>query len=353
MRLSSLSLQRALNARARTCRPRLAARRAAWPSALVCIALLGWCAAPARAADVLEIPSSCGSQSELTREVDALRASADTQPPARPEVRLAAQGDEYVLQVALPDGVRTLRDHDCRALFRAAIVIAALGQERAADALLDARTETQTAPPPPDPAAVLAAPPLVATPAGNPTPHAEPTVAAAPQRPAPRARPDAQAHAFGQVELAYGVVPAFSAALSLGVAWRRGLWGFRAWYGYLTPRTHEQAEQAVRIQGLDVALSLELVPLEWLSVGLGADLFCLRGQGLGVNNARVDWTVQPAPHLALRARVLSRGRLGLELTGRALWSPKPSSFALAGGDDLYTAAQFGFQAGLALRVQFL
>lgn len=338
MRISSLSPQRASSI----------------ACAAVCSALLALCGAPARAADVLEIPSSCGSASELTREVDALRASAET-PPPRPEVRLAPEGDEYVLQVALPDGVRTLRDHDCRALFRAAIVIAALGQERAADALLDARAEAPAATPTPNPAAgALAAPPLVVPASSSAPPKSKPpTVAPAARRSAPKPRPDAQAHAFAQAELAYGVEPAFSAALSLGVSWRRGLWGFRAWYGYLTPRTHEQGDQGVRVQGLDAALSFELVPLEWLTLGLGADLFCLRGQGLDVSNPRVDWTVQPAPHLALRARVLQRGRIGLELTGRALWSPKPSSFALAGGDDLYTAAHFGFQLGLALRVQFL
>ncbi|HEX6244157.1 MAG TPA: hypothetical protein VFZ61_24745, partial [Polyangiales bacterium] len=69
---------------------------------LCAIALL---ARHADAEDVLQIPASCGSPSELTREIDALRTreAADS---ARPDVRLAPGSDGYVLQIDLPEGTR-------------------------------------------------------------------------------------------------------------------------------------------------------------------------------------------------------------------------------------------------------
>jgi hypothetical protein len=176
-----------------------------------------------------------------------------------------------------------------------------------------------------------------------------------PERPAQRTQPPApqRADAFVQAELAYGVVPALSAALSAGFAWQRGRWGLRLALGYLTPRSEERSGQGVRIQALDASLSAEFSPLSWLHVALGADLFLLRGRGVGVRNPRVDWTAQPAPQLGLRARLWQRGRFALGLTGRALWSPQPSRFGLRGGGAVYAAERFAFQLGLAASLQFL
>jgi hypothetical protein len=323
--------------------------------ALLALAL-GGAAAPCRARDVLEIPPSCGSESELVREIDALRSDAPQSLAPRPEVQLTPEADAYVLRITLPDGARTLRDRDCRALFRAAIVIAALGHEPEG-ALAAEHSAAPSQPAPPEVTAPMrpsAPPPPVARAAA---PASASTQARTPPRPvaarSARAAPPTHVDAFAQVEAAYGTVPAWSAALAAGASVRRGLWGGRIWFGYLTPRTHSHEQQSLRIQGLDLGLSLELAPLSRLAVGLGADLFFLRGQGLEVTNPSVDWTVQPALHLGLRVRVFSRARLGLELTGRALWSPQPSSFALSGGDTLYTSEAFAFQLGLAGSFQFL
>jgi hypothetical protein len=337
-----------------------------------CLALLlscglAWFCAPvlAHAADVLEIPESCGSASELTREVSLLRADSLRPDAARPEVQLRQQGDEFVLQVVLPQGTRTLRDTDCRALFRAAIVIAALGHESSAEGVLaqssaeavleqSSAEAVQRAPEPvpaasaPSPAQVLAAPPRA-------------PASALPERtrdkppPARRRTPPGPARAYVslQAELAYGVVPALSAALSAGLSWQRGLWGTRLVLGYLTPRTAEDGDQGVRIQALNASLSAEVIPLSWLHVALGLDLFVLSGRGVGVRNSRTDWTAQPAPHLGLRALVWQRDWFGLSLTSRALWSPQPSRFGLSGGGTLYAAEHFAFQLGLAASLQFL
>lgn len=335
-------------------RAALHARKFRVPAALGLLWL--WLAGAARAEDVLDIPPSCGSQSELTREIDALRAREASDAP-RPEVRLAPEQAGYVLEIALPEGTRTLRDPDCRALFRAAIVIAALGHEWGVGS-----TDASSSPPEVHPSSAPAPAP-VATPSPTvPSAATSPPTAAPPSsrrrsRPRVSTRSSAteaqQGTAFLQVEVTHGVVPAWSAALSAGAAWRRGLWGVRGWFGYLTPNTEREGQAEVHIQALDLAASLELWPLQGLGLGLGAELFLLRGQGLGVSRSRVDWTAQPAPHLALRARIW-RGTRGLvELTGRAVWSPQPSRFRLESGDTLYRAEAFAFQLGLAGSLQFL
>jgi hypothetical protein len=312
----------------------------------------------AHAEDVLQIPPSCGSGSELAREVDALRAREAPGTP-RPDVRLAPSdgGDRgYVLEIDLPEGTRTLRDPDCRALFRAAIVIAALGHELP--------VEGEAAAAPASSAVPIAAPALTQPPpAAAPRPSSSPTPVqpreadgrGPRERRAGASRPRAQAEgsAFFQIEAAHGVVPSWSAALSAGAAWRRGLWGMRGWFGYLTPNSAHSEDAAVRIQALDLAVGAELWPLRRLGLGLGADLFFLRGQGVNVQGARVDWTVQPAPHLAVRAKLWAGSRGALELTGRAVWSPQPSRFRLENGGTVYEAEAFAFQLGLAGSLQFL
>jgi hypothetical protein len=340
----------------------------------VCALLLGWtlCTLAPRAAhadDVLEIPPECGSASELTREIDALRASTThlRGGGVHPQVQLTRDGDGFVLRVALPEGARTLRDADCRALFRAAIVISALGHESSAQAVL-AEEQRASAEPAPTPTRTSTAESLSPPPRqdrkapldGEASDARASSVQRAPSRP-PRLRiraargprPPPSAHAFVQAELAYGVVPALSAALQAGASFQRGLWGVRLSLGYLTPRTQERDGRGVRIQALDAGLSLELVPLRWLYLGLGVDLFVLRGRGVSVRNPRADWVAQQAPHVSLRAVFWQRGSFGLALCARALWSPKPSAFRLNEGGTLYMAERFGFQAGLAGSFQFL
>jgi hypothetical protein len=354
--------------------PRCSPQRLGAVAALVrvCALLLGsLCAlAPraARAEDVLEIPPECGSVGELTREIDALRAtSTHLRGGTHPEVQLERQGDGFVLHVALPEGARTLRDRDCRALFRAAIVIAALGHESSAHAVLQEEQRAAAAPASPQTptssAESLSPPPpgdRKSAPESETSDQREPPLVRS-SSPAPRLRirtargprPPPSAHAFVQAELAYGVVPALSAALQAGASFQRGLWGVRLTVGYLTPRTQERDGRGVRIQALEAGLSFELIPVRWLYVGLGVELFVLRGRGVSVRNSRADWTAQQAPHVSLRALVWQRGGFGLALCGRALWSPKPSVFGLNDGGALYTAERFAFQAGLAGSVQFL
>ena len=299
---------------------------------------------PAHAQDELTIPESCGSQRELEREVDALRRSdAHSVRVARPSIRLGAEGDGYRLDVRFADGERrALRDTDCRALFRAAIVIAALGHAPPGETLTSETPHPATAPPLPSKPSAAATEPARRT---------QP-----PQGSEDSARTEVPVRSGSVLlssELAYGVVPAWSAALSAGLALARGRWGARVTLGYQTPRTHRAATGGVRVQGVSAGLTLEARPVRWLWLGPGAELFLLYGRGVDFPKAHGDWASQPALHLAARAALFTRGAFTLMFSARGLWAPQPSSFSVVSGPTLYRARHFGFQAGLSFGFQIL
>jgi hypothetical protein len=115
------------------------------------------------------VPDGCGSLAEFRREIARLTGSpaADDVPRSLLIEALEAGRQGYSLQLVLGDEVRTLRDLDCRVLFRSAVVIAAAAQGEGATAA------------PADGAASAAAPPVPAAPPANPVP-----VAVAPAAPA-------------------------------------------------------------------------------------------------------------------------------------------------------------------------
>ena len=99
------------------------------------VALLLAIALPCRGEDVIEIAPECGSRAELEQAVAELMGAHGGARGAhgeKPDVRIARDGDGYLLEVGLPDGAaRSLRDGDCKALFRAAVLIAAIGRDAA------------------------------------------------------------------------------------------------------------------------------------------------------------------------------------------------------------------------------
>src|SRR5688500_11690765 len=86
---------------------------------------------PSWAAASLRVPAECGSEAEFERET---RARLDREVPALPTVvAIERTGDGYLLRMRVGDELRQLRDHDCRELFRAAVVVAvatAMSQSR-------------------------------------------------------------------------------------------------------------------------------------------------------------------------------------------------------------------------------
>jgi hypothetical protein len=318
-------------------------------------------AAPlARAEDVLEIPEPCGSASELAREINALRATSRSAAVGqRPDVHITQDASGYVLSVELPDGRRMLRDTDCRALFRAAIVIAALGHESSIENVLGAVAQDGAAEPAPSQAP--AAPPQL-EPVQAATPRAVAQVRK-PERRRPRAvRGDDRllyprklsARALVRAELSYGVVPPLSGLFGLGIALEYAHFAGRATFSYLgPPGSHEDGQEGVRVDALSGSLTLEYVVLPYLRPGLGADFYALHGRGSGGLAPTSAWATQGTLHAGLALRVLQRSAFWLEFSARALWAPKPASFLMQGRSPVYSTSPWGLSAGIHAGYQFL
>jgi hypothetical protein len=321
----------------------------------------------ARAEDVLEIPESCGSHSELTREIDALRASSRSPHGAeRPAVQLVRDGTGYALTVELADGRRVLRDPDCRALFRAAIVIAALGHESSVENVLDASEAQPAAPTPVAPVPALvpvaqAARPPAREEAASSVQAEEAARVSRAQRRARRRADELRlyprklsARALLRAELAYGLLPELNGVFGLGIALEYGRFSARAEFAYQgPPSTQTDGEEGVSVDALSGSLTLELVALPWLRPGIGVDFAGLRGRGKGGRSPQTDWATQPLLHAGLSARFFQRAAFWLEFSARALWAPEPVSFLMSGRPPLYTVSAWGLSGGIAAGYQFL
>jgi hypothetical protein len=139
---------------------------AAW---LVCLTL----AAPAALAQSrVTVPDGCGSEDEYHNELQRLTgASASDAGAASVSIEPLVEGG-YELRLTLGDEQRTLRDPDCRVLWRSAIVIVAAAS----------RSRAEIAPPAAPPAA--AEPPAPAPPPPSPAPPSQVTTPPAPSAPA-------------------------------------------------------------------------------------------------------------------------------------------------------------------------
>ena len=320
----------------------------------------------ARAEDVLEIPEQCGSRTELEREIDALQASnVARRALPRPDVQLRPDGDAYMLEIALPEGRRLLRDSDCRALFRAAIVIAALGLEGSAESVLRAADAARAEPARPEPGRGVSKPPderstqsvrATSDPAARTSGVRRATMRAmirsTPSDDAPSARTRVM-RVLLRADAAYGPTPGVSALVGAGLALEYARFSGRLLLGYQTPSTHRAGSEGVRVDALSAALSVELVLLSWLRAGVGADFFALRGRGLGGGATRTGWATEPTLHAGLSFRVLALGPVWLELCGRVLWAPEPVSFLFRGRSAVYRTPSFAGQGGIVASYQFL
>lgn len=273
----------------------------------------------ARADSELAIPESCGTREELARELDTLLPD---QP--HPDVRMQPDDEEgYLLEVDLPSGLRRLYDVDCRSLFRAAVVIAGLEGARPAPA-------PPAAPPPPPR-------------------NTEPDEVIPALRPVPTPEP-AYYMPYVWAALGYGLVPAEDAVVGLGIAARHGWLAGRIVFAYATPRTHVEAGQSLRIQALSASATVELPVTDWFHPGVGLDYHALHGEGEAVARARDDWATLLTLHASLVLRIARLGPVQLEGVVRGQYAPQPARFRLSDRSTVYSSAQFGLQAGLALGV---
>lgn len=315
----------------------------------LCLLLLFLVVSPhARADGELAIPESCGTRGELAREANAMRAPSSA---PLPPTRMRLDGQLYVLEVDLPEGRRTLRDSDCRALFRAAILISALGEGALAEQPQPAES--------PRPALLTSTPPppRVNDPSGRrlrePDDDTAPAPAPAATREAARSSP---LHVAGLVRASgvYGVVPKLGAELGLGAELARGRFRARLGFSMLTPSTSAREQGiAVRVYGVGAHLAAGARVSAWLELALGADLEALHGRARGALRDRPGWTALPLLHAELSLRLLERGRVRLELPLAALFAPARSRFLIEGRGPVYTSERVGFRAGLRASLLFL
>jgi hypothetical protein len=218
--------------------------------------------ASASAQDRVEVPSGCGSEGELraglARLLGAERA-ADAAPERLQIVKTDA-GD-YALVLELAGESRELRDADCRALFNAAVIVAAV--------TIDPSVQVPEA-----------------APAAEPTPAPEPPAAQPPPAPDRFEPPRESPSIRGEVALGGGAViallPALAPSLELSGALAYGDFGLALAARYLAPAQESiGGTHAVEVQGLGARLAAfyEPAPFVRFSAGVAADR--LHGKGLG------------------------------------------------------------------------
>jgi hypothetical protein len=267
---------------------------------------------------------------------------------SRPSVRMWPDDGGYRLEVDLPEGTRSLRDGDCRALFRAAIVIAALGEQAPAPApnALPAGTrlaERLSAPSPSASSEALRDRTNDASFAAANTPAAAPT----------RNRAPLEGETVAAAAVHVGLTPVASAWVAAGAELGRERWRVRLLLGYLTPSASERRMgAAVRVDGVGASLAADYRALRWLTLTGGADLTLLHGKGLGALVARSDWTSVPGLHAGLSLQLFESARFRLELPVILLLSLARSRFLVSGRGPLHRTETFGFRGGIQGSVQF-
>jgi hypothetical protein len=321
-------------------------------SLLLALALTGPRAAHAQ--DRLEVPAACATSAELESELTKLLG--DPAVGARPYVKLDTLGEAgYRLEVETSHGLRSLRDPDCRVLFRAAVLIVALEVSEARGQPLDPASI-------PTEAAAASAPPATTT-VTLPRPSTpEPKL----ERASRQATPAGTWLGFlgGRAGVALGPVPGLSLSLGLDLLLarerpatpaRRGRWGLRLQARYLLPREHQnRLEQGVRVDAFGASCLLSYEPLP--AIGLAGGLHGLGLRGVGAANLErqltdIAWLWGPRAELAWR---FWRGqRLTLELALAGLYFVDRARFQVRDGGLVYKSPHWAAEAVLGVQWRFL
>lgn len=353
-----------------------------WSAGLLCLTLLG----PARSAlaeSRISVPDGCGSEKEFSSEIERL-TGAPASEAAASSLRIEPRGEGgYELRLALGDEVRTLRDPECRVLWRSALVIVAAAStsppatpsEPPAAAPSPAREApsrsleriTPAAPARARALARAAGPgELARAHAGSsgaararspesrsrrlarPRPElAKPALGTAVDAPAVSEQPSAAPHwglAAG-AGMSGGVVPGLGPALELSAQLEVLPWSTVLSVRYWPERSEVVGGRGVDVSGfggrgavlfraapaVDVLAGLELMRL----VGTGA-------QGVSGRNADAAW--QLAPTLGINWLVHDFGHLRIELGVAGRVSLQRPRFVVTGYGDLYRAPALGGDA---------
>jgi hypothetical protein len=252
--------------------------------------------------------------------------SAERALPDRLRIARAQDGD-YALVLEQRGESRTLRDPDCRTLFKTAVVVAAAAVDPAlleqVPAARGADAPTRAAPPKPK----------------NRTPSPPATADE------PRAHVPWRAGAAVGVGAALALLPRASPLLELSGTLARGAFGVALCARYLTSadeRLDDGDEYGVSVHGFGARLAALYDPAEFARLQAGVALDRYSGRGLGSAIDEVSGS-GVALALVLEAAVIplrvGHARLSLAISGQyALVRP---SFEITGRGEVYRPPPFG------------
>jgi hypothetical protein len=357
-----------------------------WSAWLLCLTLLE-VARLASAEGQISVPAGCGSEEEYRSDIERLTgAPASAAAPASVSIERLGEA-EYVLHLGLGDEQRTLRDPECRVLWRSALVIVAAAS-RAPTATPPAAPAPSVAEPPapavPNPGAASTTPPPARPvaparePVGVSSPAAsspEPARAPRPRRvarprrtripSAPAARPGSVPEvdaAAGSTQpsmtagalgwglaagagVSGGVVPGLGPALELSALLEVVPWATALSVRYWPARSEVVGGRGVDVSALGGRAAVLFRAAPALDVLAGLELMRLVGTGAaGVSGRNADTAWQLAPTLGVNwfAWDIQYLRIELGVAGRvSLQRPR---FVVTGFGDLYRAPALGGDA---------
>jgi hypothetical protein len=269
----------------------------------------------------VDAPPGCGSEAELRAELTRLLgADAARAEPLLLQIRTPMREDaEYALELEVHGERRTLRDRDCRALFKAALVMAASVVE---------------------PSRVQAV-----TPDKERAPeHAPASTAAQPARES-SAKLAWRAHVDAGAGVAFGVVPAPAPRFELSGGVEHGAFGALLGLQYSTPEEKRVGDgHGVRAWALGGRVAATFAPVSLLRFGAGVEIDRLRGSGLGAQIPDSDSVWMIAPLLEAALVPLQEGRLRLELALSAHYALVRPSFEILNYGAVFQVARVGGSA---------
>lgn len=301
----------------------------------------------------VDVPEDCGSERELSSELVRLLGAerAAEALPERLQIRRAGDG-AHLLVLQLRGERRELRDPDCRALFKTAVVMAA--------AVVDPRVQTQPATAEPArPRSAVAPPPRAAKPAAQPAPVDSDDAAAQDAQDGDAGGSTAEtdpfrAGAWFGAGAAIALLPQLSPLLELSGTLASGGLGVALAGRYLSP-ADERAGDAygVRIHGFGARLAAlyDPAPFARLQAGIALDYLAGRGLGSAVQDAADSGTALAfALEAALIPLRVGQARLSLGVAGHyALVRP---SFEITGYGEVFRTPRIGAAAIARLGWEF-
>lgn len=285
-------------------------------------------ASTAHASGQIEIPNGCGTVDEYQAGIHARLGAEASELLEALSVKIAPRGAEYELDVRLGTSRRQIVDQDCRALLRAAIVVAvALWESPKRPPKVGADPvsgQQESSEPPHEPSAPEGSDdtrptlpnysPAVLPP---PLPAYVPEASAAGERNRSASRWSAAIE--GRAGAVAGLVPSVGVMFELAPSLRYRSLEFGAAVNYVVPREQiDAAGYGVGVSAFGVApgLTWYLHPRVGLHGGVAG--YYLRGTGRGSERNQTDHAWTFGPQVGISARVLEYRQAWIALGGVAL-----------------------------------